>query len=260
VNQQVRAWLERSRPAGEEPLFLYVHYLDPHPPLLSGGIPIGQTPRRMRRAYDRELQRVDRALGELIEELDTLLGEPRVFFVTSDHGEEFGEHGEGGHGHSLYREVTHIPAVLHTGRDQHVAIPSPLEGRDFHDLLLALADAPGLDVAGWSSQRGRSVRYSSIYSTGQPSFHRPYIANVCMRALEKDGWLVLWSAYGPSLRLYDAKRDPGQHRDRSREEPEIAARLEREMREVEGREWAHRERVQFRQQTQDQLRALGYIE
>lgn len=260
VNERVRAWLERSRPPAGQPLFLYVHYLDPHHPHLSGGLPLIETPGGLHHAYELELTRVDRQLAELAEEVTRTLPEPWVVFVTSDHGEEFGEHGEGGHGHSLYREVAQIPALLQTNRQQHAVIRSPLEARDFHDLLLALADEPGLDVAGWSERRARSVRYSSIYASSAAALQRPYKSRVCMRALEKDGWMVLWSAYGPSLRLYDLKRDPDQHRDRSMDEPEITARLAQEMREITGTEWARRDHVQLREDTEAQLRALGYLE
>ena len=32
--------------------------------------------------------------------------------ITSDHGEHFGEHGQFGHGSSLYNEITHVPLIL----------------------------------------------------------------------------------------------------------------------------------------------------
>ena len=35
-----------------------------------------------------------------------------LIVFTSDHGEEFWEHGKSGHGHTLYDEVMHVPLIL----------------------------------------------------------------------------------------------------------------------------------------------------
>ena len=76
----------------------------------------------------RELDAVTRRLGDLYDdcllgldaELGRFLGELRAsgllddtwVVITSDHGEEFGEHGIFGHGASLYNQVTHVPLIL----------------------------------------------------------------------------------------------------------------------------------------------------
>lgn len=65
-------------------------------------------------AYDAEVRSVDQSFGRLVERLkasgvydDTLL------IVTSDHGEEFGEHGKmGWHSHTLYDELLRVPLVV----------------------------------------------------------------------------------------------------------------------------------------------------
>ena len=35
-----------------------------------------------------------------------------VMIITSDHGEEFGEHNNYEHGHSLYNELLHVPLII----------------------------------------------------------------------------------------------------------------------------------------------------
>jgi arylsulfatase A-like enzyme len=35
-----------------------------------------------------------------------------LFIITADHGDEFLDHGTGGHGHSLYQELIHVPLVM----------------------------------------------------------------------------------------------------------------------------------------------------
>ena len=42
-----------------------------------------------------------------------------VLLVTSDHGEEFGEHGSTRHGKTLYQELLHIPGILKLPGSSH---------------------------------------------------------------------------------------------------------------------------------------------
>ena len=52
-------------------------------------------------------------LGKLFDELERRgVLENTLVVVTSDHGENFGEHGLYGHGKSLYRQETHVPLVI----------------------------------------------------------------------------------------------------------------------------------------------------
>ncbi len=58
--------------------------------------------------YDQSLRYVDEVLGELIEELGPEV--PVVLFA--DHGEEFWEHGDFEHGHTLYDELLRVPLIV----------------------------------------------------------------------------------------------------------------------------------------------------
>ena len=64
-------------------------------------------------AYDGAVAYVDDQLGRL---LDNLKGQGlldnTIVVVTSDHGEQFGEHGLFDHANSLYRPLLHVPLVL----------------------------------------------------------------------------------------------------------------------------------------------------
>lgn len=65
-------------------------------------------------AYDAEIRSMDRALGRLLDGLRErgLLDDTLVVF-TSDHGEEFGEHGDWGwHGHTLFDELLRVPLIV----------------------------------------------------------------------------------------------------------------------------------------------------
>lgn len=122
----------------EPPFFLYVHYIDPHAPYepragWDGGPPPAGGPidiesldpftvrrrpaellARVRDLYDGEIRGADRGLEQLVGELERRkLFENTILVVTSDHGEEIGDHGRMSHGLSLYEEVVRVPLILH---------------------------------------------------------------------------------------------------------------------------------------------------
>jgi arylsulfatase A-like enzyme len=64
-------------------------------------------------AYDREARFMDDELAKLLATVDRLgIGEDTIVIITSDHGEEFGEHGGIGHGRTLHREVLQVPLIV----------------------------------------------------------------------------------------------------------------------------------------------------
>jgi arylsulfatase A-like enzyme len=67
----------------------------------------------IRGLYDGEVSFVDSQIGRFIEELKSLgLYDQATIIVTSDHGEEFWDHGGFEHGHTLYDELVLIPLVI----------------------------------------------------------------------------------------------------------------------------------------------------
>jgi arylsulfatase A-like enzyme len=113
-------WLESHT---EQTFFLFVHTYEVHAPYapppeyqsLFADIP----PREPvvlaseALAYDRETRHADTQVGRLMDAVRRLdLADRTIVIVTSDHGEEFGEHGGRGHGRSLHREVLQVPLIV----------------------------------------------------------------------------------------------------------------------------------------------------
>ena len=109
--------------------YLWVHALDPHMPYLHSEVPgfdaltVDQIRNPMvlpesyreavREAYADEVAAVDAELVRLLDELEALgLWEEALIVFTSDHGEEFWEHGGVEHGHSHHGEVVEVPLVI----------------------------------------------------------------------------------------------------------------------------------------------------
>lgn len=60
--------------------------------------------------YDSEINYVDSFVGKLINKFG--LDKDTLLIITSDHGEEFLEHGKLGHGKNLYQETTRVPLIV----------------------------------------------------------------------------------------------------------------------------------------------------
>jgi len=117
-----------------EKTFLYLHYMDVHNPYAHGGKlppvfrkgsgrvvytkgPIDRvSPKNLAYtigAYDDGVLYTDSLIGQLVRELETAAAERDVLLViTSDHGDEFLEHGGMGHGFTLYPELIETFAIF----------------------------------------------------------------------------------------------------------------------------------------------------
>jgi len=63
--------------------------------------------------YDAEIRNIDYNFEKIIDNLKKLgILDKTIIILTSDHGEEFWEHGGLEHGHSLYNELLHVPLVI----------------------------------------------------------------------------------------------------------------------------------------------------
>jgi arylsulfatase A-like enzyme len=140
VTNAALQWLY-GRPPG--PLFLYLHYMDPHsgyqPPepyrgrfaaagysgpmdgsteqlkrIARGEQHVGPADRqRLVDLYDGEIAFADEQIGRLLDYLDsTGLATDSYVIVLSDHGEELLDHGRVFHGSTLYREVIRVPLII----------------------------------------------------------------------------------------------------------------------------------------------------
>lgn len=67
----------------------------------------------LRERYEREVEAVDRAVGQIVSQLKRRgLYEETVLVVTSGHGEALGEHGHVGHDVNLFDELLHVPLIV----------------------------------------------------------------------------------------------------------------------------------------------------
>lgn len=99
---------------GEAPFFLWLHYFDPHEEYLAHeGFSETFGLQAEVDLYDGEIAFTDHHIGRVLDALDELqLADETLVVFTTDHGEEFLDHGETRHGHTLFGELVHTPLLV----------------------------------------------------------------------------------------------------------------------------------------------------
>lgn len=253
VVQRVRRWLTgKKAPPAEAPLFLWVHFFDPHanytPPAPWAAAHGGD-------AYRGEVAYVDRQLGRLLAELARHRRARQLWAViTSDHGEGLGEHGEMTHGVLLHSGTIRVPILVWgpTYSPRLVTHVVSLERIPATVLSLAGSDVqPNPGAAPALTAAVTPVCAETMY----PWFNFGWRA---LRAWEEDGWRLL---SGERDRLFRLDLDPGEVQDLASEHPEVVARMRRRLDEY----WESRSAEAFQARTGElsaedvaALRSLGY--
>jgi len=143
------AFLAWQRETAGRPFFAFLNYFDAHDPhrapadLLARFAGTGTAEDR----YDAAIAYLDRELDRLFAELARRgVLDRTIVVVTSDHGEQFGEHGLRGHANSLYLPVLEVPLMLRyparvpAGR----RVTQAVSLRDLPATILDLAGAGGV--------------------------------------------------------------------------------------------------------------------
>jgi len=178
---QARRWLDG---AGDRPFFLFLHTYQVHAPyhpparyrkFFAEGLPDDRRA-RMVADYDREIRFVDDELRSLLEWMDGAghLANTLVV-VTSDHGEEFFEHGSLGHATLPYESVLRVPLIVTgPGVVGGRRIPAMVHHLDYLPTILEFVGVPVPDSA-----LGRSLA-PVLRGKGEPPADRPlFISRVC---------------------------------------------------------------------------------
>jgi arylsulfatase A-like enzyme len=287
INKRFRRWL-RSDP--QAPFFAYLHYLDIHWPycpqetfgafvpergrlrlcyeskalrddIRSGKIVLDGTDREILIArYDEELLALDARIGELMDLLERrgLLDE-LLIVVTSDHGEEFLEHGGIGHKFGLYDELISVPLIFRPP----ASWPGPRGLRveslvEHTDLAPTLLEAAGLEDAA-----GERSLLSELIGSGRKFKERSYVVSEAWNevAIRTKISKLLFNKETGKQMLFDLQTDPGELENVAADRP---AEVERMMRHL--KDWQQNlqsmagETIEIEADTEGWLRALGYLE
>lgn len=236
--------------------------------------------------YDGEIAYADEQLGTFLDELERRdrLRETLVV-ITSDHGDEWYEHENVDHGHTLYEELIHVPLLIFgpgvtSGVEEDVVglidvpttalallglrPPAELQGRN----LLAAAPLPPTPRFAFTGFSEYPYRVAAVRSgrwkllVWELSGMRPIDLDATVRRPRYT--YKFRDRADDFVELFDLARDPAELRDVAAEHPdrvrELSSLLERRVAESRRIGRAARPGSEPDGSTLETLRALGYLE
>lgn len=278
------AWIRAH--AGER-TFLWLHYLDPHSPYAPPAeyLPPGFTgpasadvynldsPEARAHAftlYRAEARYVDDSFEQLLGEIRRLgLYDRSLIIVTSDHGEEFGEHGDVAHSRNVYNTSLSVPLALKPpGAANPRTIRSPVSTQSLMPTILDLSGGTWPDWQVESPSLAPWVRGTETAEPAEPVLswflweERPSVA------VYTNGLKYIRTFDPPAEELFDLARDPDERISIAAERPVELAAARRTLAAAQAR--ATRARAYYAPGTPRavpgdaarrlELKALGYIQ
>ncbi len=215
-------WLS-SAPTDQKDLFVWVHPLSPHspytPPADFASRPRASTMREPNLDcdnYDGEVRYTDHLVGRLLGAIDAHIGlDHSIVILTSDHGEEFEEHGMTDHGHSLHREIVHVPLIISApGLPAGERVDSHVRLIDVFPTALSLSGLSGLAPA---EVRGTDlVPFAGGRNKALDVFAEGMLYGSTERAVQNGDFRLMWDEAGDDYRLFRTSTDTAETEDVSR--------------------------------------------
>jgi arylsulfatase A-like enzyme len=291
VNRHALSQLAAGGRRDDDPLFLYLHYIDPHDPYAppaghprrfaqgrpekdwvrrGNPNPIGDhlyvgapdpraTPadvQHLRDLYDDEIAYFDSQFAELLRTLES--GgwlEDSIVVFAADHGEEFLEHKDVKHCRTVYDSLIRTPLFIHLPGVAGKAVPAPVQNLDIVPTLLDYLGIP----AGPAKLEGESLR--PLIEKGTPGEPFQYSLAGPYRAVADGRFKLIEHLARRDFQLFDLQGDPGETKDIRDTDRRTLHRLRGEldawMKRVDG---GTDESLQKTREAQERLRSLGYLQ
>jgi arylsulfatase A-like enzyme len=230
-------WLKKNK---EKNIFFWIHYFDPHVPyapparwlqgqekklipsigysfgrpddLLTGVfVPSLKEKQWIKELYNGEVRYVDHNIGKLFAVLKQIdIFDSALIILTSDHGEEFWEHGCYYHGHSLYNEVVSIPLIIKPpGKTVPKRIDTRVSLRNIMPTILDYCKIKGR----WQKIYCQSLLPLLMDKTGKTFVPKPVVSSGMRYGEEKkalyfNGLKYIISEISEQQELYNTTTDP----------------------------------------------------
>jgi len=285
TTDKVLAWLDKPH---EKPLFVWIHYFDPHWPfeapapfgtmfrkeaglidfLDARAVPNPENPEviKWNNGYDGEIAYTDSQLGRVLGKIRTMgWYQDAAIVLTSDHGEGLGQHKWSGHGR-IWNEQLFVPLIYKLPRRLEVETGRRSEITGLVDVLptlVAALELPAADAAlgqfqGIDSIAGRSAP-RSLFSerTQTPERWGPGDRY----ALLNLRWKYLHHTHADD-ELYNMETDRNETLNVIGEFPDQAARMRRRIEEIIENSTRHAPGLDRKDgidpAREEQIRKLGY--
>ena len=248
INKKVSAWLSSHTGGapGYGPFFLWAHYMDVHEPYVperkyldmvdpsitlneqemlglfrevllkrdAADAGVVESLRKLYLAHVREMDEGVREFFGILENFAVL--KDSVVIITSDHGDEFGEHGGLSHDGKMYEELVHVPLLIYE---------PAREKKEVNGLLVSTLDIPPTIVSLFGLNPVDAFEGHSLL----PRERYP-VKGVFGEAVDKHGskekgeekevhyyleggLKIIYCETDDSWELYDLRADPEEHRN-----------------------------------------------
>lgn len=213
--------------------------------------------------YDGEIAFVDSSAGKFLYYLKQKnLYDTSLIIVTSDHGEEFWDHGGFEHGHTLHRELVDVPLIMKFPGSQNSGMHVQ-ERLSLTDLFPSIVDYMGwsvpfqtdghsfIPIAGTIDVKPKSIIAENLHYGPQ------------QQCLYKGDYKMILNQYG-KIQVYNLKNDPletenvfGKEKDLPEE---IHGQIKYMAEQIEEMLKEPKQAAEIDKETKEKLRSLGYIE
>ncbi len=219
----------------KQPFFLFYYYVGghhPYKPPASVLLPGDAHDKSALRGYDRELKFLDQHLGLLLDHLryHQDIWDRTIIIVSSDHGEEFKEHGGTKHAQTCYEESLHVPLIVRIPGMEPKIVDSRVA---LVDLVPTLEEVMGLEPEGPTD--GQSLLVPAL-SPGMAPDNRPIFCSAISHNSKKAGFFIesvrtnaftyIRDVLKNTNELYLAADTSQKHNVRT-DHPDVAAELDR---------------------------------
>lgn len=268
LTQKALRWMKRQ----SNHFFTWIHFMDAHHPYfvrVKSKIRMKRNKRfrefnedevnELVKLYDDQISHVDKVIQTLLEEYQRFARRETIFIITSDHGEEFKEHGSF-HRPSPYQEMIHIPMII-------VGSPIP-EGTKINapvshiDLLPTIMDMLGHGAASWmegksllSSLKKTSIEETIFINYGEQKKE--------VRAVLQNQKKLIFKKENDSWEFYDMVLDPYEKNNVFQEDDIEQQKMRKKMDEtvhhIKSKAAYLAKEAKVSRHISDQLRALGYL-
>jgi arylsulfatase A-like enzyme len=212
--------------------------------------------------YDAEIRQLDHNLEMFFDVLQKRnILDDTIVIITSDHGEEFLDHGGVLHGQTLYDELMKVPLIIAgPGVPEGKLVTRQVQLIDIMPTILDLCRVPIPPEAQGQSMfplmRQDDAEWTDLAFMEADWRNQKHDIK---RAVRTDRFKLYYDRYSGHEELYDLLSDPGEQQNIIESHPEVAESLREKLKEWMATERGRPSRIELSEKEKESLRALGYL-